>query len=110
MRWQPNHQAFVPVHHNLAKHGFFKATIDDTPISSEMDMVVRISIPDATIREMSVNQRTIQRWQSKIEFGDENFTNEYQGRPETVVGNEVLRAIFEQNPSNTFRNYAEELG
>ncbi|GFY70447.1 hypothetical protein TNIN_160241 [Trichonephila inaurata madagascariensis] len=56
------------------------------------------------------DQCTIQRWLSKLEFGDESLTNEDQCRPETVVGNEVLRAIFEQNPSNTFRNYAEELG
>ncbi|GFX11908.1 hypothetical protein TNCV_2996921 [Trichonephila clavipes] len=43
---------FARVHQNLAKHGSFKAKIDDTPVNSEMDLVARISIAAATIREV----------------------------------------------------------
>ncbi|GFW29224.1 hypothetical protein TNCV_4132981 [Trichonephila clavipes] len=50
-RGQPNHQTFTRVHQNLAEHGSFGATIDDTPVNSEMDLVARISIASATIRE-----------------------------------------------------------
>ncbi|GFU83525.1 hypothetical protein TNCV_4217851 [Trichonephila clavipes] len=38
-RRQPNHQTLARVHQNLAEHGSFRATIDDTPINSEMDLV-----------------------------------------------------------------------
>ena len=40
----------------------------------------------------------------KFETGDESLTNEDRGRPETVVNNEVLRAIVEKNPDNTVRD------
>ncbi|GFY06993.1 hypothetical protein TNCV_4202641 [Trichonephila clavipes] len=50
-RWQWNHQTFTRLHQNLAKHGSFRVTIDDTPVNSEMDLVARISIASATIRE-----------------------------------------------------------
>ena len=39
-----------------------------------------------------------------------SLTNNDQGRPETVVDKEVLRAIIEKNPGNTVRDYAKELG
>ncbi|GFX48686.1 hypothetical protein TNCV_407931 [Trichonephila clavipes] len=35
---QPNHQTFTREHQNLAELGYFTATIDDTPINSEMDL------------------------------------------------------------------------
>ncbi|GFW22263.1 hypothetical protein TNCV_1430171 [Trichonephila clavipes] len=35
-RWQPNHQTFDKVHQNLAEHGPFRVTIDNTPVSSEI--------------------------------------------------------------------------
>ncbi|GFW69938.1 hypothetical protein TNCV_1403911 [Trichonephila clavipes] len=38
-RRQPNHQTFSRVHQNLVEHGSFRATIDDTPVNSEMDLV-----------------------------------------------------------------------
>ncbi|GFW79299.1 hypothetical protein TNCV_2477061 [Trichonephila clavipes] len=50
-RRQPNHQTFARVHQNLAEYGSFKATIDDTPVNSEMDLVARISITADTIHE-----------------------------------------------------------
>ncbi|GFS75042.1 hypothetical protein TNCV_1396891 [Trichonephila clavipes] len=37
-RRQPNHQTFTRVHQNLAEHGFFRATTDDTPANSEMNL------------------------------------------------------------------------
>ncbi|GFX31182.1 hypothetical protein TNCV_2026831 [Trichonephila clavipes] len=51
IRWQPNHQTLARVYQNLAKRGSFRATIDGTPINSEMDLVARISIVAATICE-----------------------------------------------------------
>ncbi|GFT06454.1 hypothetical protein TNCV_3355911 [Trichonephila clavipes] len=53
-RKQPNDQTFARVHQNLAEHGSFGATIDDTLVNSEMDLVARISIAAATIRESPV--------------------------------------------------------
>ena len=47
---------------------------------------------------------------AKFEARDEGLTNKDQGRPETVVTREVLRAIVEKNPGNTVGDYAEELG
>ncbi|GFW47605.1 hypothetical protein TNCV_583171 [Trichonephila clavipes] len=47
---------------------------------------------------------------AKFESGDESITKEDQDWPETVVDNEILRAIFQQNPYNTVRDYAEKLG
>ena len=38
-----------------------------------------------------------------------SLTNEDQDRPETVVGNEVIRAIVEKHAGNAVRDYAEEL-
>ena len=60
---------------------------------------------NAAFGNSSVNERTIWHWYAKFETGDENLTNEDQNRRE----NEVLRAIVEKNPSNTIRDYAEEL-
>ncbi|GFX16887.1 hypothetical protein TNCV_2518651 [Trichonephila clavipes] len=51
-RWQPNHQTLARVHQNLVEHGSFRATIDNTPVNSEMDLVARISNTAATIDEM----------------------------------------------------------
>ncbi|GFU96537.1 uncharacterized protein TNCV_1682091 [Trichonephila clavipes] len=51
MKRQPNHQTFTPVHQNLKKHGSFRTSIDDTPINSKMDLVMRISNAVAAIRE-----------------------------------------------------------
>ncbi|GFW42492.1 hypothetical protein TNCV_4256871 [Trichonephila clavipes] len=36
MRQRPT---FARVHQNLAEHGSFRATIDDTPVKSKMDLV-----------------------------------------------------------------------
>ncbi|GFU77343.1 hypothetical protein TNCV_4358951 [Trichonephila clavipes] len=47
-RWQPNHQTFARVHHKL-EHESFRATIDDTPVNSEIDLVARISNAADTI-------------------------------------------------------------
>ncbi|GFR31148.1 hypothetical protein TNCT_197231 [Trichonephila clavata] len=55
----------------------------------------------------SVRKRTIRRRYTKYESDDGSHTNEYWEKPETVVDNEVLRAIFEKNPCNTVRDYAE---
>ncbi|GFU34322.1 hypothetical protein TNCV_1991181 [Trichonephila clavipes] len=55
MRRQPNHQTFARVHQNLAEHGSFRATIDDTLINSEIDLVARISNTCVTIRETPEN-------------------------------------------------------
>ncbi|PRD24309.1 UNVERIFIED_CONTAM: Histone-lysine N-methyltransferase SETMAR [Trichonephila clavipes] len=55
-------------------------------------------------------ERTTRRWYAKFQFGDESLANEDRGRLEAVVDNEVRRVIVEQNPGNTFRDYAEELG
>ena len=57
-----------------------------------------------------MNEHTIRRWYAKLETGDESLTNEDQDRPETIVDNEVLRAIVEKNPGNSVRDYVEELG
>ena len=51
-----------------------------------------------------VNEHTIRRWYAKFETGDESLTHEDRGRSETVVDNEVLRAIVEKNPHNTVRD------
>ncbi|GFT89259.1 hypothetical protein TNCV_4385711 [Trichonephila clavipes] len=40
--WQPNHQTLSRGRQNLAEHGSFTATIDCTPVNSEMDLVARI--------------------------------------------------------------------
>ena len=65
---------------------------------------------NATFENGSVNERTIQSWYAKFETGDESLTNEDLSRPETVEDNDVLRAIVKNNPGNTVRDYAEELG
>ncbi|GFS88900.1 hypothetical protein TNCV_5037711 [Trichonephila clavipes] len=51
-RWQPNRQVFTRVPQNLAEHGFFRATIDDTLVNFEMGLVAKIPIAAATISEM----------------------------------------------------------
>ena len=51
---------------------------------------------NATFRNGSVNDRTIRRWYAKFETGDECFTNEYRGRPETDVEKEFFRTIVEK--------------
>ncbi|GFU72969.1 hypothetical protein TNCV_4637031 [Trichonephila clavipes] len=38
-RWQPNHQTFTLVHQNQMEYASFRATINDTPVNSEMDLV-----------------------------------------------------------------------
>ncbi|GFX82473.1 hypothetical protein TNCV_2166211 [Trichonephila clavipes] len=38
-RWQLNHQVFARMHQNLVEHGSFRATIDDMPVKSEMDLL-----------------------------------------------------------------------
>ncbi|GFT37843.1 hypothetical protein TNCV_4129021 [Trichonephila clavipes] len=38
-RQQPNHQTFTRVYQNLVEHGSFRATIDDTSINFEIDLV-----------------------------------------------------------------------
>ncbi|GFU19736.1 hypothetical protein TNCV_3960841 [Trichonephila clavipes] len=48
---QANHQTFTWVHQNLVEHETFRARIDDMPVNFEMDLVARISIAAATIRE-----------------------------------------------------------
>ena len=39
-----------------------------------------------------------------------NWGLESQGRPQTVMENEVLQVIVETDPGNTVADYAEELG
>ena len=46
----------------------------------------------------SVNERTIRSWYARFEIGNESLTNKDRGRPQTVVNNEVLRAIVEKKP------------
>ncbi|GFV84543.1 histone-lysine N-methyltransferase SETMAR [Trichonephila clavipes] len=65
---------------------------------------------NAAFGDNLVNELTIRRWYVKFESGDESLTNEDEGRPEVVLDNEVLRAIVEQNPGYTVRDYADELG
>ncbi|GFY66305.1 hypothetical protein TNIN_140521 [Trichonephila inaurata madagascariensis] len=62
---------------------------------------------NAAFGDDSVNERIFRYWYTKFESGDESLTNEYQDRPEIGTDNEVLRAIVEQNPDNTVRDYAE---
>ncbi|GFW82835.1 uncharacterized protein TNCV_3494051 [Trichonephila clavipes] len=38
-RRQPNHQTFTQGRQNLVEHGTFRATIDDTPVNFEMDLL-----------------------------------------------------------------------
>ncbi|GFU65929.1 histone-lysine N-methyltransferase SETMAR [Trichonephila clavipes] len=64
----------------------------------------------ATFGYGSVNKRALRRWYAKFESGEKSLTNENRGRPETVVNNEVLCAIIDQNPGNTVGDYAKELG
>ena len=65
---------------------------------------------NAAFKKGSVNERTIRRCYAKFESGDESLKNIDQGRPETVVNNEVLRTIVEKILGNIVRDYAEELG
>ncbi|GFU07935.1 hypothetical protein TNCV_2271541 [Trichonephila clavipes] len=37
--WQPNHQMLTRVHQNVVEHGTFRATIDDMPLDSEIDLL-----------------------------------------------------------------------
>ncbi|GFU56085.1 putative transposable element [Trichonephila clavipes] len=60
---------------------------------------------NVTFRDDSVTKHTIRRWYAKFESRDGSHTNE-----DRVVNNEVLRVLVKQNPDNTLRNYAEELG
>ncbi|GFX04498.1 hypothetical protein TNCV_900281 [Trichonephila clavipes] len=50
-RWQPNHQTFTRVYQNLAEHGSFRVTIDDTSVNYKMYLVAGISIAAAAINE-----------------------------------------------------------
>ncbi|GFV65029.1 hypothetical protein TNCV_763711 [Trichonephila clavipes] len=50
-RRQPNNQTFPRVHQNLAEHRSFRATIDDTTVNSEKDLVASIASLSATNRE-----------------------------------------------------------
>ncbi|GFS76946.1 hypothetical protein TNCV_3756211 [Trichonephila clavipes] len=42
-RRQSNHQTFTRVHQNLVEHRYFRVTISNTLVDSEMDLVTRIS-------------------------------------------------------------------
>ena len=44
---------------------------------------------NAAFKKDSVNERTIRRWYTKFETGDESLTNEDLGKPETVVDHEI---------------------
>ena len=48
-----------------------------------------------------VNERTIRCWYAKFETEDESLTNGNWNKPETIVNNEILRAIVEKK----FRQY-----
>ncbi|GFX28992.1 hypothetical protein TNCV_3030351 [Trichonephila clavipes] len=50
-RREPNHQTFARVYQNLAEHGSFRATIDNTTVNSDIDLVARISNADITTHE-----------------------------------------------------------
>ncbi|GFV61718.1 hypothetical protein TNCV_188761 [Trichonephila clavipes] len=50
-RGQPNNQTLAGLHQNQVEHGSFRAPTDDTHVNSKMDLVARISIAAATIRE-----------------------------------------------------------
>ncbi|GFW24336.1 uncharacterized protein TNCV_605831 [Trichonephila clavipes] len=69
--WQSNHQTFIQVHQNLVEHRSFRATIDETPVNSEMDLAAQISISTATSHETpgifdnvhrSVSRLCFRRW------------------------------------------------
>ena len=51
----------------------------------------------ATFGNGSVNEHTIRNWYAKFETGDESLRKDDRGRPETIVNNEILRAIVEKN-------------
>ncbi|GFR01783.1 hypothetical protein TNCT_385911, partial [Trichonephila clavata] len=57
----------------------------------------------------SKDEPTIRCWYAKSESGDKSPPNEDRGWTETIVVNDVLRAIKEQNHGNIIRDYAEEL-
>ena len=44
----------------------------------------------------SIDEHTTQHCYAKFKAGEKSLTNEDRGRPETVVDNEVLRAIVEK--------------
>ena len=49
----------------------------------------------------SVNECTIRRWYAKFETVDESLTDEGRGKADTVVDNQVVRALIEKDPGNT---------
>ncbi|GFW81346.1 hypothetical protein TNCV_376941 [Trichonephila clavipes] len=52
-RRQSNHKTFARLNLNLAELGPFRATIDDTPINSKVDLMAGTTNTAATIRETS---------------------------------------------------------
>ena len=62
---------------------------------------------DSAFGNGSINEFTIRCWYAKFETGNVSLTKEDQGRPETVVDNEVLHAIVEKSSGNIVRDYAE---
>ncbi|GFU75532.1 hypothetical protein TNCV_2862481 [Trichonephila clavipes] len=74
----PNNQTFSRVHQNLAEHGSFRATIDDTLVKSEMYLVARISLAAATIHKTSdifeyVSQSMSRQCRACIHANGSNF-------------------------------------
>ena len=63
---------------------------------------------NAAFENNYANECTIQHWYANFGTGVESLTNKDWDRPETIVDNEVLRAIGEKNPGNTVRDYPEE--
>ena len=45
---------------------------------------------------MYCKKATIRNWYAKFKTGNRSLTNEHQGRPGTVVDNDVLRSIVEK--------------
>ncbi|GFU37686.1 hypothetical protein TNCV_2480741 [Trichonephila clavipes] len=102
------------------RNGFFSTNSpqdrdDSQPLGEFGDTVAELEIVaartiNAAFEDGSVNERAIRYWYAKFESDDESLTNKDRDRAETVVDNEVLQTIVEQNPGNTDRDFAEGLG
>jgi histone-lysine N-methyltransferase SETMAR len=64
---------------------------------------------NAAFGNETASERTIRYWFEKFRAGDTSLENEERGRPESVIDDDQLRALVEEDPRKTVRELAEDL-
>ena len=57
----------------------------------------------------TVNQRTVQHWFKRFKSADESLENKQREKPETIVDDEVIRNLIEEDTCQTSRELAKKL-